>query len=951
MPRPSAGRVRSRAIAASEPRLRCVGSGFSRIRHAASAFSRIRHRLLSGPALRATLQALALLACVDAASADTLVVHVRDAAGGAIAGAEGLVTTGAQAAVASGVTNAEGTFALERVPAGRYVLTVQAAGFSAARLPIDIAASGEQSVTVTLDVAPLSEDVTVTAEAGRAEIASRSPQAVNVITREAIAERTRSVVGQAVTEEAGVHLQRTSPTVAGIFVRGLTGNKVNVFLDGVRYTTGAQRGGINTFLDLLEPTGLETIEVLRGPNSAQYGSDALGGSVQFLSRVPAVSPDGRRRVSGLFGFSGGTAERLAGAHLTGGYSAARFGAVVNLAARQAGELRPGGGIDSHAAVTRFFGLRSDRLMDDRLPDTGFAQVGGQVRTNWTPAPRTQLVVQYMRNQQSRGRRYDQLLGGDGNLVADLRGLSLDFFYVRLERVGAGPFEHVALTYSINSQREERVNQGGNGNPRATITFEPERTTVHGVSGTASKALSARQTLQLGGDAYAEGIDAPSSALNPVTGAITVRRGRVPDEAHYAHGGGYVQTFYDLRPDRLRLHGSARVSTASYRARAADSPIVNGAPLWPDDRLRNTNAAFRAGALLLPDDRWTIAVNVSRGYRAPHVTDLGTLGLTGAGFEVAAPDVAGLSATVGTTAGRTAVSTGEAVSQVRAERSLSTDLIVRYRTRRLRAELSLFSNSIRDNIQKQALILPPGAVGTEIAGQPIVEQAAGGAVFVPASSNPVLVRANFDDARVRGMEGTLEWKPGSRLTTGALFTWLRARDLATGAPPNIEGGTPAPDAYLMVRYLAPGGRWWVEPYMHAAWRQHRLSTLDLEDRRTGATRSRNGIGSFFQNGATARGWVSRGEDGIPGTADDVLAVTGETVAAIQGRVLGPGVVSAPLFTSVPGYVAVGVRAGVRAGRHEIFLDTENLGDENYRGISWGVDAPGRGVVVKYLLRLP
>ena len=51
-----------------------------------------------------------------------------------------------------------------------------------------------------------------------------------------------------------VNLQRTSPGMAGIFVRGLTGNKVNVFVDGVRYSNGAQRGGVNTFLDLIDPS-------------------------------------------------------------------------------------------------------------------------------------------------------------------------------------------------------------------------------------------------------------------------------------------------------------------------------------------------------------------------------------------------------------------------------------------------------------------------------------------------------------------------------------------------------------------------------------------------------------------------------------------------------------------------------------------------------------------------
>jgi hemoglobin/transferrin/lactoferrin receptor protein len=915
--------------------------------------ARVREQRASRPfrVVRAALQALALFVSADAASAGSLVIHVRDVGGGAIAGAEGRVTTGALATVAAAVTNEVGTFTLEGVPAGRYVLTVQAAGFAVASLPIDVAPSGQQSVTVTLDVAPLSEDVTVTAEGGRAEIASRSPQAVNVIPQDAITQRTRTVVAQAVAEEAGVHLQRTSPTMAGIFVRGLTGNKVNVFVDGVRYTTGAQRGGVNTFLDLIEPTGLDKIEILRGPNSAQYGSDALGGSVQFQSIPPSLSPDGRPRLSGMLGLSAGTAESFGAGNVLVGYSRSRFAATANVAGRGAGDVRPGDGIDSHAAVTRFLGVSSDRLMSDRLPDTGFSQWGTSARANWSPAPSSQIVLHYLGTRQDKGRRYDQLLGGDGNLIADLRDLTLDFFYARYERIGAGWFDDASVAYSINSQREERVNQGGNGNPRATITFEPERTTVNGLNGRLSKALRAALTLQLGGDAYFEGVDAPSTGLNPVTGVSTVRRGRVPDEASYAHGGAYAQAFYEAVPNRVRLHGSVRVSTASYRARAADSPLVDGVPLWPDDRLRSTNAGFRTGIVVLPDDRWNVAFNLSRGFRAPHITDLGTLGLTGSGFEVAAPDVAGLGGTVGTTASRTAASTGNPVEQVGAETSLSADLIVRYRARSFRAEFSYFNNTIHDNIQKQALILPQGSVGVLLGGQPVVEQLSNGVVFVPVSSNPVLVRANFDDARVQGVEGTVEWKPRRALTIGGVYTHMRARDLATGAAPNIEGGTPAPDGYLMVRYIAPSSRWWVEPYLHGGWRQERLSTLDLEDRRTGATRSRNNIRSFFLNGATVRGWVAPGPDGSFGSPDDVLEITGETMTQIQDRVLGADVASAPLYTSVPAYVTVGIRAGLRAGRHEFLVDAENLGDENYRGISWGVDAPGRGLMVKYLLRLP
>jgi hemoglobin/transferrin/lactoferrin receptor protein len=87
----------------------------------------------------------------------------------------------------------------------------------------------------------------------------------------------------------------------------------------------------------------------------------------------------------------------------------------------------------------------------------------------------------------------------------------------------------------------------------------------------------------------------------------------------------------------------------------------------------------------------------------------------------------------------------------------------------------------------------------------------------------------------------------------------------------------------------------------------------------------------------------------GSADDVLTATGETIAQIQDRVLGVGVNSGVLFSAVPGYVTYGVRAGLKFGNHQLLFDAENLNDKNYRGISWGIDAPGRGVSVRYVAR--
>src|SRR4029453_15495391 len=180
---------------------------------------------------------------------------------------------------------------------------------------------------------------------------------------------------------------------------------------------------------------------------------------------------------------------------------------------------------------------------------------------------------------------------------------------------------------------------------------------------------------------------------------------------------------------------------------------------------------------------------------------------------------------------------------------------------VRSSLAVFVNDIHDNIVKQSLILPAGAVGRTLGGTPITSQNANGVVFVAAATNPVLVRANFDNARIFGIEHTFDWRLAPRWAGGTAFTYLRAKDTRSGLAPNIEGGTPAPEAYVHVNYTSPTGRWWTGPYIPAAGAQSRLSTLDLDNRRTGSGRSRTAIRNFFINGATARGWVGSGADGV------------------------------------------------------------------------------------------
>lgn len=873
---------------------------------------------------------------------------IKDASGAVVADANVSLLTAQHTTVASTKTDAQGRFSFADIPNGNYLLLASAVGFADKREAVNTYISSDE-LSVILEPRLDAEQVTVTATLGAVEDVDKIPQQVNVINEHVIAERVKSVTAQIALEEPGLALQRTSPTMSGIFVRGLTGNKVNTFIDGVRYSTSAQRGGVSTFFNLIDASLLQSAEILRGPNSAQYGSDALGGSIQFLTRVPALASSDTvsdTRLSVFFNSS----DLGFGSNLSTSYGTEHFGILASVTGHRANTIRAANGIDSRNAVTRFLGLPSSVIIGDRLPDTAFTQYGGLLKLNYSPSVNNQFIATYLRGQQDGGKRYDQLLGGDGNLVADLRNLMTDFFYARYNLINAGWFDTFSATYSFNKEREERVNQGGNGNPAAAINHEFESLKAHGVQAFVGKQQGSRNNLIIGGDYYYETIDAPSFAVNPVTNVSTLRRGRVPDDSNYKNGGVYIQDVFDAVANKLRLVGNLRYGRASYNSRSANSPLINGRPLWPDDSIDFDDVTFRAGVIVTPVEGLSFLANIARGFRAPHITDLATLGLTGDGFEVAVPDIAGLGGTVGSTASSAAVSTGAPVAQLEPETSINYEVGARYRHRRFDTDFAFFVNDIDKNIQKQALILPQGAVGTRLGDQTITSQLANGVVFVPLSANPVLVRANFDKARIYGFEHSLNVGITSALSLSTIYTYLHAEDKTTNLPPNIEGGTPAPDFYLKLRYAPVGQKFWIEPYMHAAGRQKRLSSLDLGDRRTGAGRSRAAIQNFFRNGARARGLINAGADGTFGNADDILIPTGERLAQVQDRVLGVGVNSTSLFPAIPGYVTFNLRGGFRfAERHEIMLEFENIGDKNYRGISWGVDAPGRGLYARYSTR--
>lgn len=139
--------------------------------------------------------------------------------------------------------------------------------------------------------------------------------------------------------------------IGDVRIRGLGGNRVSILTDGVPVSDTFSIGSFSSAnRDLVDPELLQRVEVLRGPGSALYGSDALGGVIAFRTKNPEdYLPDGARSRLGLrVGYDGDGDARHAAATWAG--SGGRWSWLVNAGRRDGRETDGGGDLDVDGAL-------------------------------------------------------------------------------------------------------------------------------------------------------------------------------------------------------------------------------------------------------------------------------------------------------------------------------------------------------------------------------------------------------------------------------------------------------------------------------------------------------------------------------------------------------------------------------------------------------------------------
>ncbi|CAN5396237.1 zinc piracy TonB-dependent receptor ZnuD [soil metagenome] len=244
-------------------------------------------------------------------------------------------------------TDDNGNYQITNVPAGRYTILVHQEGFSDATRIIDVTAGSSLTADFRLDIVSLQEQVTVTAS-GTEQSVFDAFQSVNSVGSTRIIERASTSIGEVLEHETGVAKRSFGPGTARPVIRGFDGDRVLVLQDGVRSgSLGSQSGDHGEPID---PLSAERIEVVKGPGTLLYGSNAIGGVVNVINNDENDAHEGFR---GFLTGVGGTANRQGGFATGMEYGVDKVVFRGNFSTQRTGDYKtPIGRIDNSASWSR-----------------------------------------------------------------------------------------------------------------------------------------------------------------------------------------------------------------------------------------------------------------------------------------------------------------------------------------------------------------------------------------------------------------------------------------------------------------------------------------------------------------------------------------------------------------------------------------------------------------------
>jgi len=448
------------------------------------------------------------------------------------------------------------------------------------------------------------DEIVVTASR-RPENAFKEPYSINVRDALELVEirqvRTTPEAMQGIT---GVMVQKTGHGQGSPYIRGFTGLRTLFLLDGIRLNNSTFREGPNQYWNTVDAFSIQRFELVKGPSSVLYGSDAIGGTVNAISRG-FEDLEGEESIRGRVVVRGSTAESSYAIRPEIGISVDNLSVFAGMSFKDFGDLRAGGTTGEQAK-------------------TGYQDRSGDFKLRYSLSQSSDLTAAFQVVEQADAWRVHKTIFGEswqGTTVGTERQHSFDqdrqLAYLQYTGTGLRQFHGGSLTLSLShqQQQEERFRVRSNGD----YSLQGVDVGTLGLWGHLDIPV-ATGSWSTGIEYYRDDVDSFRNDFE-ANGELSVThiQGPVGDDARYELIDAYLQN--------RRTVGKASEIVAGLRftsAHAAADSVRNpttGEAMSVRDSWSKATASLRFSHPFGADDQGRFFTGVSQGFRAPNLSDL------------------------------------------------------------------------------------------------------------------------------------------------------------------------------------------------------------------------------------------------------------------------------------------------------------------------------------------
>ncbi len=425
-----------------------------------------------------------------------------------------------------------------------------------------------------------------------------SPQelsaAIGVVETETI--RAQKLVTDALSATPGVFLQQTTPGQGAAVVRGLKGSSVLHLVDGMRLNNAIFRSAPTQYLALVPISAVDHIETLRGTPASLYGSDAVGGIINVVTRAPRFASTESRAAGDVFA-AYDTAELARAVRATLDVGNRDVATSLSLEHLTTGNRRTGGG--------------------ERIAPSGFTARGGRFVMSVSPQSDSAWLFDVHYMEQPDTPRVDELVPGFDQTEPSSSEFAFApnrrlFAHARYDRKAAALGLDWRVDLAWQRIDDDRVTRAFGSDVRR---IEQNRSDLSGAVVTASRTTSTGNWL-VGVELYHDKVRSARQEQDTVSGAVQQAVPRFPDGASLDRAALFVNAGLPLT-ERQALTGGVRLS--SERVELPQTAVSSATDLDVTDVSGDVGWRFDV------DNRWQLVANLGYGFRAPNVFDLGTFG--------------------------------------------------------------------------------------------------------------------------------------------------------------------------------------------------------------------------------------------------------------------------------------------------------------------------------------